>query len=188
MAHQAPQDTFSKAAARRTRLRARRRALFLATLALLLFGACLVPAGCGPDLGQLTEEAVALMSSGRFDEALPIQEQIAALDPSDAQIRVELGFNYLSHQDRPADAVAVFKEAVDLEPSAKNVTFLAQAYIGADEPVSAEETLRQAIDTDKSYGHSYEVLVTLLERQGRTADVTELRQAADSAGVTLASD
>ncbi len=160
----------------------------------LLLGICLVAlAGCGSDgdrseLDLLTDEAVALMSSGRFDEALPIQERIATLDPKDAQIRVELGFNYLSHQDRPADAVTAFEEAVELEPSAKHLTFLAQAYLGSGDPRSAEKTLMEAIEADESYGHAYAVLVSLLEEQDRRAEAAELRQAAENAGVALATD
>jgi Flp pilus assembly protein TadD len=154
-------------------------------LAVLLAGACLVLAGCGKDLGQLTEEAVALMSSGRYDEALPLQERIASLDPHDAQIRVELGFNYLNHQSSPAKALTAFKEAVELESSAKYMSFLAQAYIGSGDSTSAETTLRRAIEADSSYGHSYALLVSLLEKQGRTAEAAQLRKAAESAGVAL---
>jgi tetratricopeptide (TPR) repeat protein len=128
------------------------------------------------------------MSAGRFDEALPIQEKIAALDPKDAQIRVELGFNYLSHQDRPADAVTVFEEAVQLERSAKHMTFLAQAYSVAGDMTSAEMTLRRAIEADRGYGHAYAVLISLLEREGRITEAAEARAAAESAGVTLVSD
>ena len=135
--------------ASKTLSRVRSRALFLVPVVLLVF-AGLVSAGCGSDLGRLTEEAVALAGSGRFDEALPIQERIAALDPNDAQIRVELGFNYLNHQNNPAGAVAVFKEAVALEPSSKCMTFLAQAYIASGDSTAAETTLRQAIGADKT--------------------------------------
>jgi len=43
------------------------------------------------------------MSSADSTRRFPYRSAIATLDPEDAQIRVELGFNYLSHQDRPAD-------------------------------------------------------------------------------------
>jgi tetratricopeptide (TPR) repeat protein len=181
------QCTELKSSASKTFSRARQGVLLLAA-AILLVGFCSVFAGCGSELDQLSEEAVALMGSGRYDDALPIQERIAALDPDDAQIRVELGFNYLNHQNDPARSVAIFREAVDLEPSAKHLTFLAQAYLGSGDLASAEATLQRAIDADGSYGHAYAVLVSLLERQGRTAEATELRQVAKSAGVPLATD
>ncbi len=44
---------------------------------------------------------------GRHDEALALQERVVALDPKDVQTRIELGFNYLNHQKRAADAVRV---------------------------------------------------------------------------------
>jgi Tfp pilus assembly protein PilF len=172
--------------ASKTILRGRSRALALVPVALVLLAATLVAAGCGTDVGRLTDESLALVGAGRFDEALPIQERVAALDPKDAQIRVELGFNYLSHQNNPAKAVAAFKQAVYLDPSAKYSTFLAQAYIGAGDAKTAETVLRQAIGTDKSYGHSYTVLLALLEEQGRTTEAAAVREAAASAGVTLA--
>jgi Flp pilus assembly protein TadD len=179
------QKNGSLSTASRTSSRVRSRAaLFLVPVALLV-AACLIFTGREPDTRQLTGEALALTSCGRFDEALPIQERIAALDPDDAQIRVELGFNYLSHQNNPARAVAVFKQAVDLEPCAKYMTFLAQAYVGSGDSVSAESTLRRAMEADRSYGYSYLVLVSLLEKHGRTTEAADLRRAAESAGVAL---
>jgi tetratricopeptide (TPR) repeat protein len=166
----------------------RTRACTLLLVAMTVVAVSFMTAACGQDLGKLTEEAVRLMTSGRYDEALPIQERIAALDPDDAQIRVELGFNYLNHQNNAGKALAVFKEATDLEPSARNMTFLAQAYIKAGDLVSAESALRAAIETDRRYGHPYSVLVSLLEERGQVAEAAELRKAAESAGVVLSSD
>jgi tetratricopeptide (TPR) repeat protein len=129
--------------------------------------------------------ATDLYLMGRYDEALPLQEKAVGLDRKDAQIRVELGFNYLNHQDGPAQAVRVFEEAAELEPGAKYLTFLAQARIAAGDSSAAETALRRALDEDSSYGHAYAVLVTLLEQQGRTADAAQLRAAAEEAGVSL---
>ena len=50
----------------------------------------------------------------KWDEALPLQKKAVSLDRKEAQIRVELGFNYLSHQSKPADAVRVLQEAAAL--------------------------------------------------------------------------
>ncbi len=43
---------------------------------------------------------------------------------------MELGFNYLNHQNAPAEAVTVFQEACALEPTAQYLSFLAQAQSG----------------------------------------------------------
>ena len=121
----------------------------------------------------------------KWDEALPLQEKAVSLDRKEAQIRVELGFNYLSHQSKPADAVRVLQEAAALEPTAKYLAFLAQAQLAVGDDKGAEKTLRTALGTDKSYPHTYTLLLTLLERQGRVAEATELRSAAEAAGVAL---
>jgi Tfp pilus assembly protein PilF len=121
----------------------------------------------------------------KWDEALPFQEKAVALDPREAQIRVELGFNYLNHQSKPAEAVRVLQEATVLEPTAKYLAFLAQAQLAVRDDQGAEKTLRTALATDKSYPHTYTLLIPLLERQGRAAEATELRSAAEAAGVAL---
>ena len=120
-----------------------------------------------------------------FTEALPVQEKIVALDPKDAQTRVELAFNYLNHQKEPAKAVEYLTQAVVLEPSAKNLTFLGQAQIVAADLSGAEQTLGKALKTDPKYPHSYIVLLSLLESQKRNSDVAKLRERAHSNGVDL---
>jgi len=127
-----------------------------------------------PDnLGALNGLAVGLMLQKRYDEALPLQERIVALDSDDAQMRVELGFNYLNHQGQPQRAVDVLLQAVVLEPTAKHLTFLAQAQIEVDSP-AAEDSLRQAIQTQSDYLRAYSVLVSLLRDQGRAEDAEQL--------------
>ena len=136
---------------------ARARGYYASVLTLLCVTCLLVLAGCSDEIGEarkletqgdivgaldiysevlkgdadnleaLNGGAVCLLMLKRFDEALALQERLVQLDPTDAQIRVELGFNYLNHQARPADAVRVLAEAVRLDPVAKNLCFLAQA-------------------------------------------------------------
>jgi predicted Zn-dependent protease len=121
----------------------------------------------------------------RWDEALPMQERAAALDPKEAQIRVELGFNYLNHQDDPAGAVAVFEEASELEPTAQHLSFLAQAQLAAGDELAAEATLRGALTADETYTRAYFLLMLLLEKQGRGDEVVQLKETAQRAGVIL---
>jgi tetratricopeptide (TPR) repeat protein len=137
------------------------------------------------DLQALEGIAVDLYLGGDFDGALPYQEKVVALDPGNVQTRVELGFNYLNHQNEPQRAATVMAEAAELEPSAKVFTFLAQADIGAGMVDKAEEVLRRAIAAEPAYAHSYVVLIALLEEQGRGDEAAEVRAAADTAGVKL---
>jgi tetratricopeptide (TPR) repeat protein len=129
--------------------------------------------------------AVDLFLTGDFNGALPYEEKVVAADPKDAQTRMELGFNYLNHQGQAAKAVQVLSEVVELEPTAKSLTYLGQAEMGAKQTAQAEQTLRQAIAKEPSYGRAYTVLIQLLEQQGRTADAEQARSAAAGAGAKL---
>jgi tetratricopeptide (TPR) repeat protein len=135
------------------------------------------------DQTALSGAAVALLVLQRYDEALGFQERLVAADPGDVQIRVELGFNLLNHQARPADAVVVLREAVALEPSAKNLTFLAQALEQSGDQGEAEAALRKAIVADAAYGYSYTQLVRLLEEEGRLEDAAEVKDQAAAMGI-----
>ncbi len=129
--------------------------------------------------------AVDLFLLRDFDAALPFQEKAVALYPADVQLKAELAFNYLNHQTRPDKAVEVLAEAVAREPSAKILTFLAQAQMAAGKLADAEASLRAAIAEEPQYDRAYSLLIRLLERQGRLEDAAEVRQAAGAAGLRL---
>ena len=137
------------------------------------------------DLDALTGLAVDLLQLKRYDEALLIQEKVAALDKTDVLTRVELAFNYLNHQDQPEKAVRYLTEAVALDPSAKNLTFLAQAQIRAGDAGGGELSLRSALDDDPKYPHAYLVLLSLFDSQGRADDAVKLREQAQVNGVDV---
>jgi tetratricopeptide (TPR) repeat protein len=137
------------------------------------------------DLQALTALSVNLLQLKRYGEALAAEQAVAALDAKDAQIRVELGFNYLNHQSQSGKAVEVLLQAATLEPSAKHLTYLAQAQIASGDVSSAESSLHKAIGLDKGYGHAYGVLLRLLEDQERMSEAATLRQAAASAGAKI---
>ncbi len=118
-------------------------------------------------LEALSGAAVSLLALKRYDEALAHQEKLVQLDPSDAMTRVELGFNYLNHQGRPQDAVSMLQEAVQLEPSAKYLTFLGQAQQQAGDVDGAEASFRRAIEVDPSYSYARDQLGRLLEGRQR---------------------
>lgn len=140
------------------------------------------------DLQALGGGATNLLLLQRYDEALPLQERITALDPDDAQTRVELGFNYLNHQDRPADAVRAFGEAVAIDPSAKHLCFLAQAESVAGADLDAENHLRRAIDAEPSYPYSYRLLYALLIEQGRVGEATAVSEQAKKLSISVQED
>jgi Tfp pilus assembly protein PilF len=135
------------------------------------------------DVNVLAHLGSDLMLLGNFDEALPIQERVVALDPKDVQTRVELAFNYLNHQNQPAKAVQHLTQAVAVDPSAKNLTFLAQAQIKAGDSAGAEKNLDMALKTDPKYGFSYVVLIGLLQTQHRTDEAAQVRAQALQQGV-----
>jgi tetratricopeptide (TPR) repeat protein len=137
------------------------------------------------DAVALEAAAVDLLLLGRYDEALPLQQRLVDLDPNEVQTRIELGFNYLNHQDRPGDAVRVMREAVALEPTAKNLTFLGQALSADGDVGGAEDSLRQAIKTDPTYAHSYAVLVGLLKDLGRGDEIAAVVEAAAAEGIAV---
>ena len=142
----------------------------------------------GKDPGNLTAlsgAAVALMLLERYNEALGLQERVIAADPHDAQTRVELGFNYLNHQNRPADAVKVLREAAQIEPTAKDFTFLSQAQDASGDLGGAEASLREAIELDSEYGYAYRLLYALLTHEGRSAEATQLAADARAKGVDI---
>jgi tetratricopeptide (TPR) repeat protein len=137
------------------------------------------------DLKTLAPLAVDLWLLGEYEAALPFQERVVALDRKDAQTRVELAFNYLNHQKQPAKAVEFLKQAVALQPSAKNLTFLAEAQIVASDSSGAEQSLDKALKTDPKYAFTYVVLLSLLTSENRTADAAKLREQAGLNGVDL---
>ena len=195
---------------------ASRKGVWALLLALALAACLFVLAGCSNEMGQaqklerqgkvseavaiylrvlksdpnnreaLDDAGVYLSQLGRFDEALVCQERLAGLNPSDAQIRVELGFNYLNHQRRTGDAVKVLGEAVKLDPSAQHLCFLAQAQTVAGDTQLAEQNLRQAIKSDPGYAFSYELLAGLLKNEGRSQEADTVIEQAASRGVKLA--
>lgn len=137
------------------------------------------------DLEALDGLAVVLMLEQKYDEALPVQECIVAADSEDVQTRVELGFNYLNHQNRPADAVRVLSEAAALDGTAKHLVFLAQAQREAGQLEDAEASARRAMEIDPEYGYSYVVLIGLLEQDGRSDEAAEAREWAAAHGITI---
>ena len=137
------------------------------------------------DLQAVKALAGILYVERRWNDALPLQEKAVAMDPKEARIRVELGFNYLNHQNAADKAVTVFHEASDLEHTAQYLGFLAQAQTVAGDARAAEASLREALRVDKTYGRAYDLLTELLDQQGRTADAAAVRDTAKSAGVAL---
>lgn len=137
------------------------------------------------DLDALAGIATDLLMLQRYDEALEFQERVVALDPEDVQTRLELGFNYLNHQEEPDEAVRVLSEAAALEPSGKHMGFLAQAQVLSGDVTGGEATLREALDKEPQYGRTYELLIGLLQADGRESEVVAVQDLAAHRGVDL---
>jgi tetratricopeptide (TPR) repeat protein len=129
--------------------------------------------------------SVCLLGLKRYDEALSLQEKVIALDDTDAMTRVELGFNYLNHQGRPADALRVLTEAAEIDRSAKNLTFLAQAENAVGDVAGAEAVLKEALTVDPAYEYAYKQLVGLLEDEGRIEEAEQIKEQALVQGIVL---
>lgn len=133
------------------------------------------------DIDALRGAAALLWMAQRYDEALPYQERLVLLDEHEAQVRVELGFNYLNHQSRANDAARVLREAAELEPTARNWTFAGQALREAGDLSTAEIALRHAIENDEGYARAHEELARLLDSVGRGAEAIAVRAQAPTA-------
>jgi len=86
------------------------------------------------------EIAVAFSKANRADEAIALLKEF----PGNPGAREELGRLYLE-SNRPADAVAEFKAAVDMSPTSGNRLALATAYLKNNEPDLAAPILEQAL-------------------------------------------
>lgn len=137
------------------------------------------------DLGAMTGMATGLWLTGRYDDALAFQEAVVAANPQDIQTTLELAFNYLNHQGRPRDAVDLLEEASSLEYSGRILTYLGLARREAGDLSGAEESFREAIAAEPTYGLAYHELVRLLEQQGRTEEAAVVRAEASKNGVEV---
>ena len=80
----------------------------------------------------------------RFDEALELLRSALAIDPVSLPINGTLGF-VLTLAERPAEAVAVLRRALDLAPHAMTHFFLGNALIELGDPARALEHLQAAV-------------------------------------------
>jgi len=83
----------------------------------LLACACAMAAAQGPDpaLGPL-EKAYQTVRDGRYEEAVALFRQAAALAPERPVIPKELGYTFLKLGD-PGSAAGSFARALDLDPN-----------------------------------------------------------------------
>jgi|WetSurMetagenome_2_1015567.scaffolds.fasta_scaffold01903_4 choline-sulfatase len=87
------------------------------------------------DLGALS------MDGGRTDEARVLLLQAENLNPQDARIQLDLGILFLSHLDRPADALPHLKRFLDLDP-------------GSERSAAVREAVRRIEEAAKPHGGS----------------------------------
>lgn len=110
------------------------------------------------ELEALRALSANLMIAGAWDAALPYQQMLIALDPYDSQTRVELAFNYNNHQDSPSLGLKYMREAVYIDPSPRNLTFLAQMYKSSGRVQESRIVLTNAIAKHPEYAYAKHVL------------------------------
>src|SRR5262249_45404027 len=103
-------------------------------------------------LDQNYEPALAFLASLHLDSkrkaiAKKLIERIVANDPENPQKRILVGSLYLHHNMRK-DAEALFKEAVDLEPSPTSFFFIGMSYLEAEEVKPALKYFDRAAEGD----------------------------------------
>ena len=122
-----------------------------AVLPVLLLVSALLLTGCSDQrkqAGRLVTEGTELRGAGRNAEALRKLSQATALAPELAEAHYGRGL-CLSALDRPAEAVIALETAVRLKPDwAEALHALGTAQLKDHNPISAEQTLTRAIETD----------------------------------------
>lgn len=115
---------------------------------------------------RLTQDAETLFSNGRYDEALPLYQELAAVSPSDLSIQNNVGLT-LFHLDRFDEALevldAVLAQNAD-HPEALNNKSLILTERG--DALEAALLLRQAVHVAPEYADAHFNLGLLMEEQG----------------------
>jgi predicted Zn-dependent protease len=107
------------------------------------------------DIAGRNEEAARAMREGRYDEAVALYRDLAALSPNDPRVLMNLGAAY-SAAGKRALAVAALRKATELAPRAPSIWYaLGQAYndikqdaLGTFEAQAGDEPWRQLLAAD----------------------------------------
>src|SRR5690242_11868808 len=117
--------------------------------ALLILGS-LVSRGQTPDPASKAEQAKQLMSAGRFEEAIPIYNQLSKADPSNPGWRLNLGLaQHMAGHDR--EAVITMESVLKTQPGAlPALVSLGAARLALNEPEKAITPLRRALKANSA--------------------------------------
>ena len=134
-----------------------------------------VPADMAP-LFPILDRASGLFVREQYAEALPLLEQIQAMDPFnlDAALRLASAHSALGHD---AKALEAFKKAETIAPDSPDVrTYLALHYAKGKDWEKAVPLLERIVAEDPNRVPPLEALAVIRERQNRLDEAVRLRE------------
>lgn len=111
----------------------------------------------------------ALIMAGKFRKAIPILETLRDKEPQNAMVWTNLGAAYLGNpvlatDEHQVQAIAAFKQALELNPHAPSVAYnLALIYRDREEYKKAMRWLERAIKSNPGDSHARSLLNRLRE-------------------------
>ncbi len=103
---------------------------------------------------RAVDRAKSLGSAGRYEQALRVIKQAAALSPNDPKVLLTMGKTYL-YMDRRAEAQESFQAAGAIRPSARLCILVAQIMLADGRLDEASKLLDQAEALDPRHGGIY---------------------------------
>jgi tetratricopeptide (TPR) repeat protein len=125
------------------------------------------PAYAQPELALKSRQGKELMAAGRFEEAIPVYQDLARALPNNPGPLLNLGMAlHMAGHER--EAVTQFLAVLKLDPSQTAADlYLGAAYLALKEPLKAIEPLRIAVRSEPSNGEARQALGEALLAVGR---------------------
>jgi len=133
---------------------------------------------------QILDDATLAVQTGRFEDALPLIEQVLALDPENYEAYVVRGIA-LAQSNQPEEATAAFRKSIEINPNITKTHYnLAVHLDGLGRTNEALTHARRALEIDPSHDNSQSLLRKLERDLGMAAaeNVDFLAPAAEMEG------
>jgi len=122
--------------------------------------------------------AQAYFEAGKCAQALPYYERAAQLDPTDYSLFVDWGVDYVNCLNQPEQAVAKFRQAAALKPTAHVYSQIGMAYGKEGKNAEALEALATAEKIDPNFDATYQYRGGVHLAEGNpTAAIEDFRRA-----------